>query len=254
MRYPILSSKDVLAFAQMISVDPGSANHVAAAAFCSECQGSATAPGSSSQREVDLSAIESLAVDLADVIDALPEPNDETRERVEGAFCGRVHAALVELPTEVLDDPRFWRFLAVRYFPGFVAWREPGATTKGNVAKYFEAGVGVESIPLRLFLRGQATLDSAGSYDLASAIPSGTDFWRSHVLRVRTGRAPAVTASFARMQATDRLSTAPLRALARLVNRMWANVVPTEYDEVRATSLLGELRDRVTDEPPTTRE
>lgn len=245
MRYPILSTNDVLAYATSVTADPRSANLVAAGAFCSEFRTSIQTPNSTTEREVDLSGVETVATDLADVIDALADPNDETRERVEAAFCGRVHAALDQLPIEVLDDQRFWRYLAVRYFAGFVVWRESSALTQGNVAKYFEPSVGVESIPLRMFLRGQVTRTADGNYDLASAIPAGTDFWRSHVLRVKTGRAPGVTAAFALMQSTDRLATIPLRALARLVNRMWANVVPTELNEGAGSRLIGELRSRV---------
>lgn len=247
MRYPTLTAKDSVAFAREVTAEPASANHVAAATFCAQWAGQVSIPGSTTQREVDLTALETVAQALAAVVSdpANVEATSKTTEGVEGDFSGPIHAALKDVPTPVLDDPRFWRYLAVRYFAEFILWRESGAFAKGNIATYFEASNGVESIPLRLYLRGQAAYAAEGKYDLAAAIDEGTDFWRSHILRVRTGRAPRLVGEYVRMQQTNRMLTATLRTFARLVNRMWANVTPTEYDARSAKRLLDDLRSRL---------
>jgi hypothetical protein len=106
---------------------------------------------------------------------------------------------------------------------------------------YFRA-TGVECIPLRLFLRGQVVFEATGKYDLASAIPEGTDFWRSHILRVNTGKDRNIVRALAEMQRDKRMLRDPLRSVARLINRMRANVFLSEYDAVKGKSIVDELR------------
>lgn len=246
MRYPTLSTKDALAFAAQVSRDPKTANSISAAAFCAEYQGSLSTIGSADTKMVDLSRLEDVAL-LAEATARNPEmatASPRELERVESDLCGPVHEALCAFPVEVLDDQRFWRYLAVRHFGEFIIWRERKAFANGNIAKYFVAGTGVESLPLRLFLRGQSVISPKGTYELASAVPAGTDFWRSHVLRVRTGRAIPLARAFAEMQSRERLATTPLRQLASLINRTWANVVLTEYGAGDSNKLISHLRAR----------
>jgi hypothetical protein len=247
MRYPTLSTKDAHAFSVQVTKDARTANSVAAAAFCAEYAGSLSTIGSADSKPIDLSAIEQVAKE-AEKVARSPEmatAAKKERERVESELCGPVHKALCNFPIEMLDDQRFWRYLAVRYFGEFIVWRESEALTNGNISTYFTAGTGVESLPLRLFLRGQAIISSKGTYELASAVPAGTDFWRSHILRVRTGRAAPLARSFTEMQSQERMTTAPLRQLAKLINRMWANVVLTEYGPLESTALIKRLREKV---------
>lgn len=251
MRYPTLSKKDAQAFASRVTKDPKTANSVAAASFCAEFQGALSAIGSGDPKPIDLSRIEKVAEGAEKTIrgPGMATASGRERERIESELCGPVHEALRSLPTEVLDDQRFWRYLAVRYFGEFITWRESGALAKGNIATYFDCGIGVDSIPLRLYLRGQSVMSPDGTYELAAAVPAGTDFWRSHVLRVRTGRASHLARSFTQMQSKERLPTKPLRQVARLINRMWANVLLTEYSQRDSAKLIGELRKNLEDDP-----
>lgn len=247
MRYPTLSTKDAYAFATQVTKDPKTANSVAASSFCAEYAGSLATIGSGDSKPIDLSRLEKVAAQVERTVRSPEMATAAAREleRVESEICGPVHEALCDLPIEVLDDQRFWRYLAVRYFGEFIVWRESKALANGNIAKYFVAGTGVESIPLRLYLRGQAVVSPNGTYELASAVPAGTDFWRSHVLRVRTGRSSPLARSLAETQSMERLATTPLRQLARLINRMWANVMLTEYGQQDSAKLIEELRAKV---------
>ena len=166
------------------------------------------------------------------------------RDALEGELCVSLYEALVEIPIEVLDDPRFWAYLSIDYFWEFISWREQGAFSDDGSSwlKYVDGRISTESVLPRMFLRIQV-LGGTEYAALASAIPKSTDFWRSHVLRVRTGSVPAITRALAESQKTDRLTTKPLRILARdYVNRLWTNVVPATYDDDSAKALIQEFR------------
>jgi len=174
-------------------------------------------------------------------------PDDVDRDREEGRAALALYEALSHVPIEVLDDPGFWRFLALRYFWDFIRWREAKPFANGNIGKYVNGVSSTESVLPRMYLRAKA-LDGASDPSLAWALESATDFWRSHVIRVQTGSAPAVTAAFARSQRDARLGTDNgLRELAKLLNRSWTNIVMHVYDEIEAAAFIDELRDRVTE-------
>lgn len=182
--------------------------------------------------------------EIADVAAAITNEargwTDRDRDRFEGRVSGRLHDALVGVPTEILDDRGFWRYMSLRYFWEFIAWREEGPFSKGNYLKYVDAASNTESVLPRMYLRASAVGGGAHA-DLTGAIPNSTDFWRSHVLRVRTGSAAPVTRAFASKQAELRLMTDPLRETARRLNRTWTNVVLHLYDDDESGSLMSDL-------------
>lgn len=189
-------------------------------------------------------------VDLADLERALEEMKSQfdqrkrqaTAESFEGRFSGAVHRALRDLPIEALDDPGFWRYLSLANFWWFIAEREAPAIGRGNVMTYVDGGK--ECVPFRMFLRAQSVRDG-DDYELAGILPKSADFWRSHVLRVRTGTAPPLTRSFARLQADKRMVSDDLRPFARGINRLWTNVVLHTWDDDECDELLAELYDEM---------
>ena len=187
--------------------------------------------------EVALEPIEDAAVKITE---QAREWTDKDRDRFEGRAAIELFDALVHVETDVLDDGGFWRFLALRYFWDFIAWREEGPFSKGNYLKYIDAVTNTEAILPRMYLRAKAVGGSPHG-DLAAGIRKGTDFWRSHVLRVRTGSAPPLTRAFAVKQAEARLMTSPLRQAARRLNRTWTNVVLYLYDDHEATDLIASI-------------
>jgi hypothetical protein len=181
---------------------------------------------------------------IAEVADRITrqarEWTDKDRDRFEGKASIEFAEALGQVPPEILDDRGFWRFVALRYFWEFIAWREEGPFSKGNFMKYVHAGTNTESVLPRMFLRARAVGGNPHA-SLAAAIPKGTDFWRSHVLRVRTGSAPPVTRAFVTKQTEDRLMTDSLRQAARRLNRTWANIILYVYDDANASNLIDSL-------------
>ena len=185
-------------------------------------------------------AIEELQERLAEI--GVDPALTSDKDPFEGEVAASVFPFLDSVPTEVLDDLGFWRYLSVRYFWWFVSWRESGPIASGNVATYTSANRNTEQIPLRLYLRAKA-IRNGDDLGLASALEKSTDFWRSHVIRVRTGTAPKVARAFAEMQKETPLPTNPLREYARRLNRTWTNANLNLLSEEQAKALIEELRD-----------
>lgn len=175
------------------------------------------------------------------------------RDRTEGKLAIRLHQALNGVHPAVLDDAGFWRYLALCYFWDVIRWREPkafnGPETSEKALTYVDATKPAESVLTRMYLRaiaiGMNQAEPSDGGQLAYALPEATDFWRSHVIRVRTGTAPPLVRAFVRRQERERMSTAPLREFAKAINRTWTNVALTEYDETEAAKLLDELAQTV---------
>src|SRR2546423_14630533 len=108
-------------------------------------------------------------------------------DQFEGALAAHLHRAFKTRGVDVLDDPGFWAYIAAGRLWFFTRWREDPAKRNAETYHLYVDGTKADScVPLRMFLRAQA-IELDGDYSLASAIPAGTDFWRSHLLRVKAG-------------------------------------------------------------------
>lgn len=168
------------------------------------------------------------------------------RDQVEGALAARLWDAVQHVPTAVMDDPGFWRYLSIALFWDFIAWREEEPFENGNHLRYVDGSSSTEAVLPRMYLRA-SSVGGSDHGDLAAALTKATDFWRSHVIRVRTGTAPAVTREFVKSQESQRLTTDPLRELAKGINRTWTNAVPQLLDEEDAKNLIEQLRGSLID-------
>ena len=197
--------------------------------------------------EVNIDHLQALGEDFGRR--ALADPPD--KDRLEGELARPLWRAVRDLPVEALDAPGFWAYLSIAYFWNFIAWRERGAfdtlDEKESWLTYVDGRLSTESVLPRMYLRleaiGGETFDS-----LADAVPKSTDFWRSHIIRVRTGTAPPLTRALVRSQRDDRLKTGPLRVLARdFLNRTWTNVLMSIYDDDEAEEIIADLRAAIPD-------
>jgi len=161
-------------------------------------------------------------------------------EVFEGRLAAAIHPSLATMPPEALEDEGFWRYLALSRFWWFISWREAAPLGRGNVSVYVDARQPAESIPLRLFVRAQA-VEHAGGYERGFLLSKSADFWRSHVLRVKTGTCPALTKALVDFQKQRQLPAGELRELAKLLNRTWSNIVLHTYSYEELTELLSEL-------------
>ena len=193
--------------------------------------------------EIDLNRI----ADAAESIKVLLA-GDWSRQRdgdyVEGLAATHLYRSLAPedappVPIEVMDDPGFWRFLGLQYFWDFIAWREP-TVLSGSKMLYVDAEQSAECVLTRMYLR-VAAVGGLEHADDAKRLKQATDFWRSHILRVRTGTAPALTRAIVARQAEERLETKALRPFAKRVNGAWTNVLLNMYDDEEAKRFVDEL-------------
>ncbi|MEP1123395.1 MAG: hypothetical protein ABJH68_05835 [Ilumatobacter sp.] len=227
MRYPILTR----------STTESLAREMVATGFAPNWELERTWVGSG--QEVDLGPLGAAMADMRETFESRdPKAVNDSPEAFEGRFAGDVHRALRDLPIEALDDPGFWRFLSLVDFWWFVAIREAPAIGRGNVMTYVNGGK--ECVPFRMFLRAQA-IRRDDDYSLAGALPKAADFWRSHVLRVKTGTAPPLARSFARLQKEKLMVSDDVRPFARRINRLWSNIVFQEWEDDDCDKLLAGL-------------
>lgn len=173
------------------------------------------------------------------------------RDRVEGRAAVLLYDGLAGVPFDALDDPGFWRYLSVGLdFWEFIAWREHGARKKGDkfFLKYVDGKRPTECVLPRMYMRvlalGARNDPKEQFRELATALPSATDFWRSHVVRVQTAASPAVVRAFARMQRDRRLKTEDLRKFAREISKIRSTVVLSTYDDEEADTFIRGLREK----------
>lgn len=174
------------------------------------------------------------------------------RDQVEGEAATILYRALTQdkstdraaVDVAVLDDPGFWRYLALRWFWDFVEWREwktPERFKESTHLAYIDASNSTESVLTRMYLR-MAGLGGSDYEELASCLPRATDFWRSHIIRVRTAGAPGLVRAMVGTQRDARLKTADVREFAKRVNRTWSNVLLDLYTQEEAAELLSGFR------------
>lgn len=186
---------------------------------------------------------------LTQILSLYREQLDSGRVKDNEVFEGSLAAELFpwfdSIPIEVLDDPGFWRYLAIRHFWWFIEWREADPIAKGNFTNLVDATLPAEHIPLRLYLRAKAVAEGDDA-SLAGQIPRSTDFWRSHITRVRLASAPKMARAFAEVKRDEKSLPAPLktdrlRRVAKRVNRMWSNVYLDMYDSAESKNLMNEI-------------
>ena len=195
--------------------------------------------------DVDLDCVRQAALMMTDDLDDVA--TDATREQREAEAAPLLHDALCAVDIQVLDDPGFWRYLSLDLFWGFIRWRETKAFRRGNYLKYVDGKSSTECVLTRMYLRA-AAVGGLAFAERASVLRKATDFWRSHVLRVRTGTASSLVRAFVDMQRHHRLPTDALRQFARALNRTWSNVVLSVYDDDEARALVEEIRRQVLSE------
>ena len=202
---------------------------------------------------LDMTALEAARYEIESLL-----PTDGTRhdvDRTEGRASVMLYRAVEGSGADVtaLDDPGFWRHVSLAYLWNFAVWREPSfrpkqasldepASLRGTYEQYVDGRNYFNCVATRMYLRVKC-LGGLAHGDLAWAVTKGTDFWRSHILRVKAGEHPALVRAIVRRQAdtATRLDTDPLREFAKQLNRSLVNVVPAMLDEDAADAMVDEL-------------
>ena len=202
---------------------------------------------------VDMTALEAARATIEGLL-----PSDGTRhdvDRTEGRASVVLYRAVSDSGADVtaLDDPGFWRYVSLAHLWNFAVWREPAfrpkqvsldepGPPKGTYEQYVDGRNFFNCVATRMYLRVKC-LGGLDHGDLAWAVTKGTDFWRSHILRVKAGEHPAFVRAIVRRQAdpATRLDTKPLREFAKQLNRSLVNVVPAMLNEDAADAMVEQL-------------
>ncbi len=188
-----------------------------------------------------------------------PDLSGARKDTLEGKASLVLHRAISdgEADLAMLDDPGFWRYVAIAYLWNFAVWREhgtlfpkpkasgePNESPERRFAVYIDGRRLHECVPSRLWLR--VNMLGGQELDLAFQAEGSTDFWRSHILRVKAGEHPGIVRAMARRQAdaSTRLTTPLLREFAKQLNRTLQNLVPAMLDDEAADLLVEELWER----------
>lgn len=182
-------------------------------------------------------------------------------DQIEGKAACVLYRSLSEAdtPTEALSEAGFWRYLSVVHLWNFCVSRQPSAfmatpEPRESHKQYIDGELSYLCVPSRMYLRVKALggLEFAERDGLAWAVRGGTDFWRSHIHRVRVGEHSAIVRAMVRRQSDEktRLLTLPLRTFAKELNRTLTNLVPSLLNDDEADRLVRELWERQLDELP----
>ena len=143
-----------------------------------------------------------------------------------------------DLPDECKFEPGFWTYLSWRC-ADIIAWRYPVNDKKGWVDNFFarySASDFINAFIPRLIVQGLITRgDPARSF-------KGQDFWRSHVLRVKTGFSKEVSNGFANISKSESINTEEARIIAKKIKAIRSNVIFEVLNKPQAEALVGELR------------
>ena len=172
----------------------------------------------------------------------LDDPDYENDpDRIEGRLSELLHKGLKAsgMPDEALDDKDFWQYLVMKYFWWLVVWRHHTAQPErykqfkegGKYLRYLNHEKKEVSVLARMYIRAGLALDEDGSYELAWRGRAATDLWQSHLIPVDTGYTPVLVRAILRRQASQPLSTDPLRGCAKDISKSNTNVVPTSWTD-----------------------
>lgn len=143
------------------------------------------------------------------------------------------------LPSSCKFSPGFFAYLSFR-LQDVIVWRYPpndgGGWPKNFVATQTPSDF-VDGFLPRLVIHG---LIAKGSPVAESLIAQ--DFWRSHVLRVKTGFSSAMSQAFAEEKVESGTTTNEERRIARLIQSVRSNVIFEVLSKKQARQIVRNLR------------
>ncbi len=160
-----------------------------------------------------------------------------TKDGVEGDLSSAFHSNLSELNAAVLTDPGFWRYLGCVEMFSFVRWRD------GQDCKLESFGAGSsfptwDCVPLRMYVRSRICVESSAADPAAVATIAGTDLWRSHILRVKTGNAPELAVALAQAWGRKEMTTDTVRDVAKRIKRLRSNIMFEVLDADQVNDMI----------------
>lgn len=129
---------------------------------------------------------------------------------------------LEQLPVRLQFDPGFWSYLSYRVV-NVIIWRYPINDKEGwgkNFVQTHTQSDFVDGFLPRLAIKGLIAKGSKAAEALVQQ-----DFWRSHILRVKTGFSPNVSKAFAELVANEGTVVDTQRTMAKSIRSQRSNVI-----------------------------
>ena len=104
----------------------------------------------------------------------------------------------------------------------YIEWREPAFAKKTGYLKYTDCDAPAEAILPRCYIRGRSSDGVANPEEKFE----GTDFWRSHITRVKNRFSPSLIKAMLHFHLNNQLVTDPLREAAKDLNKARSNITP----------------------------
>lgn len=127
-----------------------------------------------------------------------------------------------QIPDQAKFEPGFWSYLSFRLSP-IIVWRYPPNDKEGwgrnFVAKHSPSDF-IDGFLPRILVRGQIAQGSELSESFLQQ-----DFWRSHILRVKTGFSQTMSQSFAEKVVREKLPVENQRTAAKKLRSIRSNVI-----------------------------
>jgi hypothetical protein len=143
-----------------------------------------------------------------------------------------------QLPPEAKFTPGFWSYLSVR-LSEIVEWRHPVSNDQGwgkNFVATHKPSDFVDGFFPRITIRSLIASESSIAMSLVLQ-----DFWRSHILRVKTGFSKAVSIAFAEHAVSQGFSTAQSRDFTKKVKSARSNILFEALTDSQAKKVIETL-------------
>lgn len=168
-----------------------------------------------------------------------PKKHDQSKDAAEGRLACVLYDELKDYGPEILTDPGFWRYLAVWEMFDFVQWRDGAACRLASFGADSQVPTW-DCVPKRMFVRARIAHEASQDDRAAAALASvaGTDLWRSHILRVKTGNAPLLAKAMVAAWDAEEMRTSTVRDVAKRVKRLRSNIVFELLDQDQVTDVV----------------
>jgi hypothetical protein len=194
------------------------------------------------ESSINESLISEFVDEVSQILDEVKGDSSSSQERLIGLFERNLTKPAVKffdsLPTEAKFTPGFWSYLSFK-LSGVIEWRYP-PNDKEGWAKNFVASHSpsdfIDGFLPRIIVKGLIASESPTALSL-----SGQDFWRSHILRVKTGFSKEMSIAFAEHVVETSMPVAEQRILAKKIRSTRSNVIFETLDSSQAAKILKSL-------------
>ena len=175
---------------------------------------------------------------LSEVLKNTSNSQERMHSQLEKELTGPAIKFYESLPPDAKFTPGFWSFMSFQ-ISSVVEWRYPPNDKEGwsrNFVSSHSPSDFIDGFLPRIIVRGLIARSSAKALSL-----SGQDFWRSHILRVKTGFSKEMSIAFAEHVVDTGMAVADQRSLAKKIRSARSNVIFEALDSAQATKILKSL-------------